>query len=384
MTRSTGGRDKDMNNGILHAPGRKPKTKPMEFPRNARNGSAVQEMSENVMPPQISERVDAVTAWSRYWQGSNADPCFTEGAGVFLGKPGAPFELPEIWAPFAQDIPDNAKVLDLATGSGSVVRQIARHASAAGKTLRIVGIDYANIPPPKADAASGHALELQSGVRMEELPYTSGEFDGATSQYGLEYSDLERSLPEIARVLRPGAPLCAVMHTDTSVIVSFGRSNLQRIRNVDRRGLVNDALKAVTRAEAYMKDPSKLSAWQKARDRLKHRFDELRGLIKGPEDSLYDVCVRLLAQLFAQIDQFDPNDSRQYVRDFGYELESWQARLQALSDAALDEAAAADLRERLGAAGFESIAMKPVCHGPNAVPVGAVITARRTVQEARS
>lgn len=336
------------------------------------------------MSTRISEGVDSVTAWSRYWQGRTTDPCFTEGAGVFLGTPGVPFELAEVWAPFANGLPENARVLDLATGSGSVVQQIARHAAAAGKTLRIVGIDYANIPPPKDEAPSGQSLEFRSGVRMEELPYADGEFDAATSQYGLEYSDLRQSLPEIARVLRPGATLCAVVHTDASVIVSFGRSNLQRIRNVDRKGLVSDALKAVNQAEAYMKDPSKLAAWQKARDRLKGRFDRLRSLIKGSEDALYDVCVRLLAQLFAQIDQFDPDDSRQYVRDFGFELESWQARLQALSDAALNEASAVDLHERLRAAGFESITMKPVHHGPNAATVGSVVTAWRADSETRS
>jgi demethylmenaquinone methyltransferase / 2-methoxy-6-polyprenyl-1,4-benzoquinol methylase len=95
------------------------------------------------------------------------------------------------------------RALDVATGTGDLALALSRRVAPAGE---VVGSDFSEGMLDRARAkAAGRA-----GVRWEwgnalELPYPDRSFDAATVGFGARnFSDLERGLGEMVRVVRPG------------------------------------------------------------------------------------------------------------------------------------------------------------------------------------
>jgi demethylmenaquinone methyltransferase/2-methoxy-6-polyprenyl-1,4-benzoquinol methylase len=92
------------------------------------------------------------------------------------------------------------RALDVASGTGDLAVELARR---VGPTGTVVGSDF-------SEAMLERARQKSSAVRWEwanalELPYPDDEFDAATVGFGARnFSDLDRGLSELARVVRPG------------------------------------------------------------------------------------------------------------------------------------------------------------------------------------
>jgi demethylmenaquinone methyltransferase / 2-methoxy-6-polyprenyl-1,4-benzoquinol methylase len=100
--------------------------------------------------------------------------------------------------------------LDVATGTAGVALQLARRTPAV-----VAGVDlteamlrrgHANV----AAAAMQDRVDLTVG-RAEQLPFPDGTFDALTFTYLLRYvADPGATLRELARVLKPGAPMASL------------------------------------------------------------------------------------------------------------------------------------------------------------------------------
>lgn len=103
-----------------------------------------------------------------------------------------------------------ARVLDVATGTAGVALQIERRAGA-----RVVGIDLTEAMLREgADRVRARPdrsqVELVAG-RAEQLPFPDASFDALTFTYLLRYvADPAATVRELARVLRPGAPIASL------------------------------------------------------------------------------------------------------------------------------------------------------------------------------
>lgn len=101
------------------------------------------------------------------------------------------------------------RALDVATGTGDLAFELARR---VGPTGEVVGSDFSermlSLAREKAFTRSGRA-ELAK-LRFEPanalaLPYDDASFDAATVGFGARnFSELERGLAEMARVVKPG------------------------------------------------------------------------------------------------------------------------------------------------------------------------------------
>ena len=93
-----------------------------------------------------------------------------------------------------------ARALDVACGTGDLAVELARRVGPSGK---VVGVDF-------SDAMLELARRKSAVVEWEwanalELPYPDGGFDAATVGFGARnFSDLDRGLAEMVRVVRPG------------------------------------------------------------------------------------------------------------------------------------------------------------------------------------
>jgi demethylmenaquinone methyltransferase/2-methoxy-6-polyprenyl-1,4-benzoquinol methylase len=123
--------------------------------------------------------------------------------------------LDVVWrrkAAAALDLPPGAEALDLCCGTGdqsvALKKRGARVASAdfCVPMLALARRKFGRLGSPRPAALAADALAL---------PFPSGRFDGATVSFGLRnVADLDASLRQLARVLRPGGRLvvleCAI------------------------------------------------------------------------------------------------------------------------------------------------------------------------------
>jgi len=93
-----------------------------------------------------------------------------------------------------------ARALDVATGTGDLAIELARRVGSGGE---VIGSDF-------SEEMLAHARRKAPDLRFEwgnalDLPYANDRFDAATVGFGARnFSDLERGLAEMARVVRPG------------------------------------------------------------------------------------------------------------------------------------------------------------------------------------
>nr|WP_295382836.1 class I SAM-dependent methyltransferase [Pseudoxanthomonas sp.] len=145
-------------------------------------------------------------AWTDYWRTGALHSCPTSYPGNYDGAIG------EFWREAAQQLPQGGRILDVATGNGAVPRLLMSHGRL---DLDIDGIDAADVSG--IDAAMDARIRFHSGIRMEALPFSAGQFDAASSQFGIEYANHPEALEEVLRVLKPSGQIHWVMHHRDSV-----------------------------------------------------------------------------------------------------------------------------------------------------------------------
>lgn len=153
----------------------------------------------------MSEAERGVWEWDRYWRSRRIAACMETAAGGYADA------IASHWRAFAAQLPQGARVLDVGAGNGAAGLEIAR----ANASALIDGVDLAEI---EQDAALSRAPEisgrftLHSRTDMTALPFADESFDAAVSQFAIEYADISKAAAEIARVLKPGGRLRAIVH----------------------------------------------------------------------------------------------------------------------------------------------------------------------------
>jgi demethylmenaquinone methyltransferase/2-methoxy-6-polyprenyl-1,4-benzoquinol methylase len=107
------------------------------------------------------------------------------------------------WRARAADLADvgpGDSALDVACGTGDLAIELARRVGSGGQ---VIGSDFAEEMLQRARAKAPN-LEWEWGNALE-LPYAGDRFDAATVGFGARnFSDLERGLAEMTRVVKPG------------------------------------------------------------------------------------------------------------------------------------------------------------------------------------
>lgn len=171
---------------------------------------------------QLAERT---RSWDAYWSSGALHSCVGSFGGNYAG------EVREFWRALATSLPVGARLLDVATGNGALPALFIEDVPDA-RQLHIDAVDLANVQPAwlaSAPAAARGRTRFHTGVRAEALPFADAAFDVAVSQFGLEYTDIARSVAELRRVVRPGGTVALVLHASESLIVRQAREELQHL-----------------------------------------------------------------------------------------------------------------------------------------------------------
>jgi SAM-dependent methyltransferase len=129
------------------------------------------------------------------------------------------------------------RVLDLAAGTGKLTAALVR----LGTEVTAVEPDPAMLAELRRELGSVPALRTLAGT-AEDIPLPGASVDAVLVGQAMHWFDLDRAIPEIARVLTPGGVFAALWNVDddrvgwvaTLAQISKGQSNVTLLRWRDR------------------------------------------------------------------------------------------------------------------------------------------------------
>lgn len=246
--------------------------------------------------------------WSRYWARETSGACL----------PGAPPAVQNAligtWKRGFGDLCSGVRVLDVASGGGSVLKILLETV----KDAVGIGIDAAAVGPAAV------ALGVRGGIDAHALPFGVASFDMVTSQFGLEYCG-RAAWAEAARVLSPGGHMLLICHHQASAAVLHNGRRLAAMRALDDAGLFG---LAAGLAAGRGEDPAVMAKVLAAREA--------------------HAAQSVVVELPAALGQWARAGRRDAVAAIRAEAEAEMARLAAMQLAALDGAAIAERAGWLG------------------------------------
>lgn len=273
--------------------------------------------------------------WNRYWRFNRVASCYDRIGSNY------PEDFFREWSGFFMALPKRADILDLCTGNGAIARFAARLGQQQHKHYHIRAVDRAAIDPLTFAPEPGleSKIEFQGEVNAERLPFPADCFDAAASQYGWEYTDRERSLGEIARVLKPGGRAKIICHAKEGMPVADAEAELKRI------GLVMDELKLYDLARCAIRktweaglpgNPPDLNAVPAVAEftAALHRLERAKA---GDPSPFYDSTHGLLTHTFKARNAFPLPDLLEKIGEIELETLAHRGRLLTLTAAALSE-----------------------------------------------
>lgn len=161
--------------------------------------------------------------WTNYWQSGAQTSLPNDFKENYDGA------ILEFWRKVIDQSEHDALVLDVCTGNGAVALILARLSLENHKSLHITAIDVSDINTTYI--INNNPKEYTDNIKfISQCPVESVNQvlpepqDLIVSQYGLEYSDMEKSAPAIAQSLKPNGQLVFIAHSPQSAVFSFMRN----------------------------------------------------------------------------------------------------------------------------------------------------------------
>jgi ubiquinone/menaquinone biosynthesis C-methylase UbiE len=160
-------------------------------------------------------------AWSLYWANKHLNSCISNEYQEDQ------LILERCWTDFIEPLESRSKVVDLATGNGSVLMCLAKYRS----DIEYIGVDYAQLSPESHFIDElRDCVSFITNTDIAHLPFESESVDAITSQFGFEYSDVSKSTGELLRVLKPEGSFQLILHHSGGEII---KSSLRRKRELE-------------------------------------------------------------------------------------------------------------------------------------------------------
>lgn len=321
--------------------------------------------------PRMSAGIDARRdAWTQYWKAGALHSLAGSFDGNYSGA------IRRFWEQVFAPLDADDRVLDIGTGNGALPALLCE---LRGDALpQVVAIDLASPDPAwlaSAPAACRGRLRFHSGIAAEETGFADAGFDLVVSQYGLEYSDLARSLPEVARITVGGGRLALVVHHAGSRLAGVAHAEVRMIDWLRAPGGLMEraaalypylVLAARGERERLVADPQ-AGRTRAAFNEAMRALGELAGREVFP-DALLDARSAIAARIDAIMrGHMDANQAVEAHRDHDRALEGARLRSLELCEHALDETALERLLSALENIGFTGAEAAPLHHGEHLV-----------------
>lgn len=316
--------------------------------------------------------------WNRYWQADRGAACQADDRGLYTGV------VAGAWKAFANQLCPGSRVLDLATGNGAVPELLVESIRPDQTPVTIFGVDRAVIHPRQHGSREiGIECRWFPHTPIEALPFAANMFHAVTSQYGVEYGDLELAIAEAARVLRPGGHLQWICHVRSGHLARDAKEEAKRARSLISLRLpekVANLVRIQVRNGRFIDDSHRATATTpEARSvgtGLREGF-RISGSKPGAPNGNLGLVIHNLAHLYQHRERHPVELVLEKLDELAEEIEVHAGRLEALYAAALDADRMRLLLSRLEAAGLAIGAGPENLESDTGRIVGIRVTARK-------
>ena len=196
--------------------------------------------------------------WTSFWEHGHST---TFGAFFKDGYDGA---IKYWWHQILTSVPQPVDVLDIGCGNGALLLDLLEKRITGSYTgVDLASVKLSDVAKQKLNVNNTLKAQLKPKTDAEQLPFESETLDLTVSVFGIEYSDLEKSLPEAIRVLKPGGAFHALMHADESVISSMSARALSEFQDDDMASIVTN-LNTIDQQLNELRVPAKLKTSREA------------------------------------------------------------------------------------------------------------------------
>jgi SAM-dependent methyltransferase len=179
----------------------------------------------------------SATAWRRFWSTGAVDTFGSTMSALLSPEGSGSPPLVSHWRRWMRDLPTHGEVLDVGSGNGVLLSHLLIALPAS--PVRGVGVDVTQPSLAWLEAFAPDQrlrIECHAGVAAENLPFETGRFVASTSQFGIEYADMSQAVPEVLRVLKPGARIGWAIHHDAGRPALLAREELGHIEWLEHVG----------------------------------------------------------------------------------------------------------------------------------------------------
>lgn len=228
--------------------------------------------------------------WEQYWDVTPTLSSFGDSSDAL----GYPEKLLNFWEKAVKSYGSDIHYLDLGTGKGALAVwiQVLLARSMLGGNVK--ACDLANIDETKIssgvdelDEAIKH-VEFKFNTPLERLPYPNNQFDVLASQFGFEYSDWDKSLPEALRVLKDNGELILMLHHPDSAITKDCIGGIRVLTWFFNENILDDI---ATLIDLKLRDES--ISFAKLNEEIIHKLQTFKVLDSAEQVWFLDVMTKL-------------------------------------------------------------------------------------------
>jgi SAM-dependent methyltransferase len=207
--------------------------------------------------------------------------------------------IAEFWRQVACSIPSGGRVLDLASGNGSVPLLLLPYLA---EDAHVDAVDAARIAAEEHPSNTDSRIRFHSGVWMEQLPFQDASFDCVCSQFGIEYAEQAAAWDEVFRVLAEHGQVACVIHHRASAFYAVAQSESRHLQWLLATDGVLAAACEVAGWLELMRNGQQVGGVARVQaDASRSRFNAIQEVLESRirEGSTPDVLIEVRAQIGA-------------------------------------------------------------------------------------
>lgn len=308
-------------------------------------------------------------SWDTYWHGTGYVGSYSIGG---VNHPA----IRAFWDEFFQAVKRDysaPKIIDIASGNGSVLECV--NASFGDQQIDLTCLDISDAAISNIRDRFPHVHGIVTDARS--IPFDSGSFEIATSQFGVEYAG-PGAINEVARLIAPKGRLAFVLHSHAGSIHRECIQNLDAIIQLQESRFVPYALEMFSAGFEAVRGGDR-APYEAAAKKLAPAVGVLESIMKQYGQQVADNTISRLyndvAQIHEEIQLYEPRDVLDWLNKMAGELDAYVGRMSSMSDSAIDSDKFKNIVDGLRKLDFTILRAMPLVVPDQGLPLAWILIA---------